>query len=51
MGDRRGIYRVSTGKLRKRCHVEDLDIDGRIILKLNSSSGMGIHGLHWSGSG
>jgi hypothetical protein len=33
MGNRIGTYRVLTGKLKKKCHLEDLDADGRIILK------------------
>jgi hypothetical protein len=32
MGDRRGAYRVLVGDLRERDHLEDLGIDGRIIL-------------------
>jgi hypothetical protein len=32
MGDRKGAYRV-LGDLRERDHLENLDIDGRIILK------------------
>jgi hypothetical protein len=31
-GSRRGLYRVLVGKLRERDHLEDPDIDGRIIL-------------------
>jgi hypothetical protein len=33
MGDRRGAYRVLVGDLMERDHLEDLGIDGRIILK------------------
>jgi hypothetical protein len=33
MGDRGGVYRVLEGNLRKRNHVEDLGVDGTIILK------------------
>jgi hypothetical protein len=32
MGERRVAYRVLVGKL-ERDHLEDLDVDGRIILK------------------
>jgi hypothetical protein len=34
MGERRGIYRVLVGNLRERDHLEDLGVDGMIILKL-----------------
>jgi hypothetical protein len=35
MGDRRGAYSVLVGKPeRKRDHLEDLGVEGRIILKL-----------------
>jgi hypothetical protein len=30
--DRRGVYRVLVGNLRERDHLEDPDLDGRIIL-------------------
>jgi len=33
MGDRRGAYRVWWGDLREREHWEDVNVDGRIILK------------------
>ena len=33
MGDMSGAYRVLEGDLRDRNHLEDLGIDGRIILK------------------
>jgi hypothetical protein len=34
MGDRKGAYRVlEEGDLREKDHLEDLGIDGRIILK------------------
>jgi len=33
MGDRRGVYRVWWGDLRKRDHLEDPVIEGRKILK------------------
>jgi hypothetical protein len=32
-GTRSGAYRVWVGKPRKRGHFEDIDIDGRLILK------------------
>jgi hypothetical protein len=31
--DKRGVNRVLVGDLRERDHLEDLDLDGRIILK------------------
>jgi len=34
MGERRGAYRVLVGKPVGKNHLEDLGIDGRIILKL-----------------
>jgi hypothetical protein len=33
-GGRRGLYRFLWGHLKERCHLEDLGIDERIILKL-----------------
>jgi hypothetical protein len=33
MGDRRDAYRVSWGYLRERDHLEDLGVDGRVIVK------------------
>jgi hypothetical protein len=32
MGDRRGSYRVLVGHLREMVHLEDLGVDGKIIL-------------------
>jgi hypothetical protein len=32
-GERRGVYKVLVGKHEKGDHLEDLDIDGRIILR------------------
>jgi hypothetical protein len=34
MGERRGAYRIWVGKPDGRSHLQDPDIDGRIILKL-----------------
>jgi hypothetical protein len=33
MGDRRGAYSILVERLREVDHLEDLDVDGRIILK------------------
>jgi hypothetical protein len=33
MGEKRGAYRVRWGDLMEKEHLEDLDVDGRIILK------------------
>ena len=33
MGDRRGAYRFWWGNVRERDHLEDLGVDGRIIVK------------------
>jgi len=33
MGERRGVYMFWWGNLRKRYHLEDPGIDGRIILR------------------
>jgi hypothetical protein len=33
MGDRKGAYRVFVGDLMERNHLEELGVDGRIILK------------------
>jgi hypothetical protein len=32
-GERRGVYMILVGNLRERDHLEDPDIDGRIILR------------------
>jgi hypothetical protein len=33
MGERRGTYRALVGKSEERVYLEDLDVDGRIILR------------------
>jgi len=33
MGERRGVYRVLVGKPEGKNHLEDPDVDGRIILR------------------
>ena len=32
-GKRRVVYRVLVGNLREKDHLEDLDVDGRVILR------------------
>ena len=45
MGNRKAAYRVLVGNLRKRDHLEDLGLHGRIILKwIFKKRGTG-HGL------
>jgi hypothetical protein len=45
MGERRGAYRVLVRELKEGEHLEDLGVDGKIILKVSSRSGRGEHGL------
>jgi hypothetical protein len=33
MGEKRGVYRVLLGKLKESDHLEDPDVDRRIILR------------------
>jgi len=33
IGDRRGAYKIWWDNLRERDHLEDLDVDGRLIFK------------------
>ena len=33
MGERRGVYRIFVGKSEGKSHLEDPDVDGRIILR------------------
>jgi len=40
MGARRGVYRVSVGRPEGENHLEDPGVDGRIILRWSSESGM-----------
>lgn len=44
-GDGRNAYRVLLGRTDRKAHFENLDTDGRIILKGYSRSKMGRHGL------
>ena len=50
MGERRDAYRVSKGNLRKKEHLKDTGLDGRIILKWTLEKWDGAHGLDRSGS-
>jgi len=46
MWESRGVYRVLVGSLRERDHLEDPDVDGRIILKwIFRKWNVGGHGL------
>ena len=49
MGDRRGSYRVLMGYLKERGHLEDLVVDGRILLKciFKKRDGKAWTGLIW----
>jgi hypothetical protein len=51
MGERRRVYRVLVEKPEGRNHLEDPDVDGRIILKQIFDKWVGGHGLDQSGSG
>jgi hypothetical protein len=48
MGERIGVYRVLVGKLREIDHLEDSDVDGRIILRWMFRTL--VHGFDRSGS-
>jgi hypothetical protein len=45
MGQRRGAWRVLVGDLREGEHLEDLHLDGRIILKLVFKQEVGWEGM------
>jgi hypothetical protein len=47
----RCITRFSTGNPRERDHLEDIDVEGRIILKWIFKKRDRGHGLDWSASG
>jgi len=47
----RGAYRVLVGRPEIRDHLEDLGIDGRIILKWVQGRALGKHGIDFSGLG
>jgi hypothetical protein len=33
MGDRKGVYRISVGRPEGMSHLEDVEVDGKTILK------------------
>jgi hypothetical protein len=45
MGERGGAYRVSVENLREIDHLEDLSVDGRLILKLDFQELGWSHGM------
>jgi hypothetical protein len=53
VGDRTGAYRVWWLVLKKRDHLEHLDLDGRMILKLifKNWDAEALNGLNWLGIG
>ena len=51
MGERRGAYRVLVGKHGERHHLGDPGVNGRIILRWTSGSGVWGYGLDRAGSG
>jgi hypothetical protein len=50
IGKRRGSYRVLVGKLQGKNNVQDLDVDGRILLEWIFNKEDERHGLYRSGS-
>jgi hypothetical protein len=53
MGDRRGAYRILLEELRERDHLEDLGVDGMVLLKwmFKKWGGRPWDGLNWFGIG
>jgi len=50
-GDRKGAYGFWWGYLKERHHLDDLGVDGSIILRQIFKQWDGGHGLDWYGSG
>ena len=48
MGEDRRVRRVLVGKPEERCHWEDQDVDGRIILRWIFRKLEGVVGTGWS---
>jgi hypothetical protein len=51
MGERMVAHGVLLGEREGKRPFEDVGLDRMMILKRSSRSGMGRHGLDWSGSG
>ena len=51
IGERGGAYRDWVGKVEGKSQLEDLGLDGRIILKLTLKKWVGSYNNDWPGSG
>jgi len=51
MAEKRDVYRVLVGNLKEKDQLEDTGLDGKIILRWISGSGMWVYGLDRAGSG
>jgi hypothetical protein len=47
MGDRKGVYRVMVGNLKKRDHMEDPSVDGRTTSSWIFRKCVGGRGMDW----